>query len=222
LLVNSSFLSNLDDASVREADETGARCQGFVEDWWREHGEQAVTPGALTDLAYGRSIIREKDATPEANARSAVTRLGLALTRRVSKAFKVTVDGDDAPARVIILTRTKVERAKGGSHQGFALKPVEKSPLKVGNVGGQPKNTQKTLQIKENLSANIGEAPPTSFANVGGAQVPESKGESQHPPTPPTSGPLLPSFGNNVNNAASTPTASATPNSWRKPTREAF
>jgi putative DNA primase/helicase len=141
------FLGNLDDESVREADETGARWRGFVEDWWREHREQAVTPGALIDLAYGRSIIREnKDGEPEVKARSAATRLGLMFNRRVGEAFKVRLD-DDAPAHVITLTRAKVERAKGGSHQGFALKLAEKPRSMLATLAASPKTAKNPRKI---------------------------------------------------------------------------
>jgi hypothetical protein len=56
----------------------------------------------------------------------------------------------------------KVERVKGGNHQGLALKLTEKSPL---NVGG---------------------TSPTSSDNLGGPQVPENAEDPRHPPTSPT------------------------------------
>jgi hypothetical protein len=182
-----SFLSNIDDESVREADETGSRWRGFVEEWWREHGEHAVTPGALIDLALGHSIIREnKDGEPEAKARSAATRLGLTLNRRVGEAFEVR--DDDLAAHIIALTRAKVERAKGGDHRAFALKLAERPPINVGDVGEQQEDAEKPAQAKEISSANDGGASPTFSDNVGGLQVINSEGKSQHPPTSPTLG----------------------------------
>jgi hypothetical protein len=70
------FLSNIDDESVREADETGSRWRGFVEDWWREHGEHAVIPGApwvTRSFAKTRSASRKPKL--EARLRALTSRL---------------------------------------------------------------------------------------------------------------------------------------------------
>src|ERR1700677_4561588 len=106
---------------------------GFIEDWWREHRDRAVSPGKLVNLAHSHLVIREKNA--ESNARSAATRLGLAINRRVGQAFKVKVN-DDSASLLMTLTRTRVERAVGGTHLGFALQLADKSPVELGDVGG--------------------------------------------------------------------------------------
>jgi hypothetical protein len=108
------------------------------------------------------------------------------LNRRVGEAFRVK-DDDDACAHVITVTRAKVGRAKGGSHQGFALKPAENAPLNVGSVSGTPQNSENPAQTEEILSANVAGKGRQGIGNVGGPQMSENIGEFQHPPTSPTS-----------------------------------
>jgi len=142
------FLGNLDDDFGRAADETGTRWHGFIEDWWSEHRDHAVPPGMLVNLAYGHLIIREsKDGEPESKARSAATRLGFALNRRVGQAFKLKIN-DGAVSTLMTLTRAEVERTNGGTHHGFALKQAEKPPLNVGDVGESPKIDEEAAKNK--------------------------------------------------------------------------
>jgi len=187
------FLDNSSDQAAQDADEQGSRWQRFVQDWWHDHHDRAVGPGALVDIAYGHSLIREeKDGSPESRARSAATRLGLALSRRAGRAFRLKHHEREI---VITITRATVEGERSRSRPGFALRPAAETHPNVGDVGEKPKCAEDPLKIKQNFCPNVDGGSLTLSDHVGATKVLENKGKSQTSPTSHTLGAGFPESG---------------------------
>lgn len=171
------FLSNASDEASKDADESGMRWQGFIEDWWHEFHEQAVLPGSLLDTAYARSIIREgKEDSLEARGRSGTIRLGLALSRRVGRAFRIT---EESQPYAVTMVRKPVERKGGRTDRGFALERKPQTSPNIRDIRETAKNAEKSAETKDDFSPNVDEDSRTFADDIREAQVPDFKGKSQ-------------------------------------------
>jgi hypothetical protein len=110
-------------------------------------------------LPFADEIVPEEGKEGKKTERSRVTSLGGLLRRRVGATFEI----EGSPDYYLKIESAKVERTEGGTHAGYALKTISKTnprgpadpAVKVGEVGGVPKNASNHLKIKENFSANL-------------------------------------------------------------------